>query len=612
MDRRKAFALGQSCLAVLKVEAFFKPASVLVIGPLLNWIFTVWVLGDTPVFNEEMFLSVLSPVRLILTIVLFLAAALWCCYEISCLLHTLYWCRKGERPGLIDILRSSAETLKGLKHISILLAGVYFVLFLPLVHAGYLNSLVSRIDIPRFVVNELKKTTLGSMGILAGRAGYIILFLALALIPPAMFLKRTNFLKAVQQNFYWFRLMQWKDKMKLWGAFFLWIAVEGGIVYLLQGRLIQSQDFNISVLKYLVHSGSFRTGFLYWILLVLIQCVAMALIYQFMFDILDKYEELPELPGIKNTKALGRTVAAAAGGRRALIRTGKKFWNSRKHKKIWAGFAILLIAAVINGYFNEAPLVHKPLAIGHRGCIYEPENTIAAVEKAVSLGADYAEIDVKLSKDGVPVVVHDESLKRLAGISGKVESMTAAELKELTITSNGKQGKIPTFEEMIQAVQGMKNRAGLLVELKPTSDTKEELVRKVIEVVEKNSAQKQCIFMSIDYKSVSLLKEQRPDWWVGYCIFGSAGKIEDAVWDYNIDFLAVEEGVASNRFMERARNSLIPVYIWTSNNYDDMANYLQMGASGITTDMPDLARAEIDKYLEKGRKYYVYEGNPVR
>ena len=186
--------------------------------------------------------------------------------------------------------------------------------------------------------------------------------------------------------------------------------------------------------------------------------------------------------------------------------------------------------------------------------------------------------------------------------------MTAAELKELTITSNGKQGKIPTFEEMIQAVQGMKNRAGLLVELKPTADTKEELVRKVIEAVEKNSAQKQCIFMSIDYKSVSLLKEQRPDWWVGYCIFGSAGKIEDAVWDYNIDFLAVEEGVASNRFMERARNSLIPVYIWTSNNFDDMANYLQRGASGIITDMPDLARAEIDKYLKKNKEYYMYEG----
>ena len=70
----------------------------------------------------------------------------------------------------------------------------------------------------------------------------------------------------------------------------------------------------------------------------------------------------------------------------------------------------------------------------------------------------------------------------------------------------------------------------------------------------------------------------------------------------------------SSRFMERARNSLIPVYIWTSNNFDDMAKYLQMGASGITTDMPDLARAEIDEYMDKNKQYYMYEGkgDPVR
>ena len=72
--------------------------------------------------------------------------------------------------------------------------------------------------------------------------------------------------------------------------------------------------------------------------------------------------------------------------------------------------------------------------------------------------------------------------------------------------------------------------------------------------MEKYSAQKQCIFMSgLDYETVSLLKEQRPDWWVGYCIYGSAGDFDEAVWKYNIDFLAVEEGVVSSRFMERAR-----------------------------------------------------------
>ena len=60
--------------------------------------------------------------------------------------------------------------------------------------------------------------------------------------------------------------------MKIGGAFLLWIAAEGSFVYLFQAKLIQSQDFNISVLKYFVRSQSFRVGFLYWIVLTLLEC----------------------------------------------------------------------------------------------------------------------------------------------------------------------------------------------------------------------------------------------------------------------------------------------------------------------------------------------------
>lgn len=63
--------------------------------------------------------------------------------------------------------------------------------------------------------------------------------------------------------------------------------------------------------------------------------------------------------------------------------------------------------------------------------------------------------------------------------------------------------------------------------------------------------------------------------------------------------------------MERARDSLIPVYIWTSNNFDDMANYLQRGASGIITDMPDLARTEIDEYLKKIKNILCTRGKGI-
>ena len=125
----------------------------------------------------------------------------------------------------------------------------------------------------------------------------------------------------------------------------------------------------------------FIMGFLYWIVLTLLGVWQLALVYLLMFQILDKYQELPVPSEIKNIKALKRTTEMVAGGEgRVLARRGKRFWISRKHKKLWAGLVILLIAVAADGYFSETPLVHQPWAIGHRGCLYEPENTIAAVE----------------------------------------------------------------------------------------------------------------------------------------------------------------------------------------------------------------------------------------
>ena len=609
MDKGKKHVLVRSLTAVLEVEVFFKLLTFFIIGPLLEWIFTTWVFEDMPVFNEKMFLSILTPFNLILTLALFLAAVLWCYYEISCLIYAVYWSGNGKQAGLEEILKGSVRALRGLRHPSVLLAAVYFVLFLPLVHAGYLNSLIPRLEIPRFVIGELRRSDLGNLGIQVIQAGYVVLFLAFVLVPPAMILKQLNFIQAVKQNFLWYRLISWKDRLKLWAVFLLWFFVEIWLMQILQGRLIQSRDFNISILKYFVRSESYRWGLLYWLLLMILLCAVMTLLYLFLFRLLEKYGQLPVIPEPPNdTQVLKQSARTAAGSGKLLIRAVKMFWNSRKHKKLWAGFTFLLIAAAVIGYFNDAPLVHKPWAIGHRGSLYAVENTTKAVEAAADQGADYAEIDVQLSKDGIPVVFHDDTLSRLAGVSKKVGDLTVEELKQQTLVAHDEEGKIPTFEEMIQAALGAEKPVGLLVELKPTQENKEELVRKVIETVETCNAQRQCIFMSLDYESVHMLKEERPEWWVGYCIYGGAGKIEDAVWEYEIDFLAVEEGLASNSFLERARNSWLPVYIWTANNYDDMENYLQMGVSGIITDMPDLARREIDEYRKQHKEYYVYEG----
>src|SRR5882724_3259670 len=78
----------------------------------------------------------------------------------------------------------------------------------------------------------------------------------------------------------------------------------------------------------------------------------------------------------------------------------------------------------------------RPLVIGHRGSsAVAPENTIAAFRRAITDGADGFEFDVRLARDGQPVVIHDGSLQRTARIPGAVAQLTSAQLQKIDVGS---------------------------------------------------------------------------------------------------------------------------------------------------------------------------------
>ena len=147
------------------------------------------------------------------------------------------------------------------------------------------------------------------------------------------------------------------------------------------------------------------------------------------------------------------------------------------------------------------------------------------------------------------------------------------------------------------------NKIGLLIELKGESH---ELVEKVVDIVEKNSFGHKCIFMSLNYKFVIELQKLKPEWWIGYCVFGSVGELNQSILELNIDFLAIEEGQANYNFISKARDYWLPVYIWTANNKKDIKEYLEMGASGIITDQPDKIRGEVDRFIDNYKGSYQF------
>ena len=120
---------------------------------------------------------------------------------------------------------------------------------------------------------------------------------------------------------------------------------------------------------------------------------------------------------------------------------------------------------------RSAPVPRTPeriWVVAHRGnSIHYPENTLAAMRSAFDLGADAVELDIRLSRDGVPVVFHDDTLERTTNGKGPVDKLTVAELKRLDagkwMDDRFAGTRIPTLEEALRETRG---RGSLLLDLK--------------------------------------------------------------------------------------------------------------------------------------------------
>ena len=287
--------------------------------------------------------------------------------------------------------------------------------------------------------------------------------------------------------------------------------------------------------------------------------------------------------------------------RRRLGRLRARWLERWRRRSTRVATGVLGLAVLAWACLGDAPppLVHAPIVIGHRGSIYDTENTLPAFEAAAEYGADYVELDVQLSADGVPVVLHDGNLWRLAGQNLNVAELTAKELCAIGLTPGGFSTEIryiPTLEEVLQWVQADAGRPGLLVELKPSAEDAAALTEAVQALVEAYGLGDRLLFMSQDYPSMAALQQAHPDWRVGYCAYASAGDLDEGIWQYDIDFLAVEESMVSNRLARLAQEAELPLYVWSVYDEDKMLQYLQMGVTGLITDFPDIARRVVDSY----------------
>ncbi|KAB7789430.1 glycerophosphodiester phosphodiesterase family protein [Bifidobacterium cebidarum] len=223
----------------------------------------------------------------------------------------------------------------------------------------------------------------------------------------------------------------------------------------------------------------------------------------------------------------------------------------------------------------------KPLSIAHRGDDSAPENSTHAIANAGANGADYAEVDVRLDADGVPVVFHDRMTGRLAagGRNVPVDSLSTHELQHMHMRQNGENFHVPTLDEAIMAAQHANDHLGLLLDLKTGSAGAGRLTHAVSDVIERRDFAGRVMVMAVNDDAITAMRALHPDWQIGKCV-SPAGHPEVG-WPRDASFVVMRGDRMDEAIVSRANRDNVPIYAGVSANYREGSRCLKMGADGV-------------------------------
>jgi glycerophosphoryl diester phosphodiesterase len=237
--------------------------------------------------------------------------------------------------------------------------------------------------------------------------------------------------------------------------------------------------------------------------------------------------------------------------------------------------------------------------IAHRGASGSaPENTLAAFDLAVRQGADAIELDVRLTSDGVPVVLHDATLDRTTASRGRLDALQFAGLREVdagarftpdrgrTYPFRGAGLRVPALAEVLREFP----RIPILVEVKEPAA--QEAVRRVIL---DHAAAERCLLASEHHAALALFREPRfavaaSGQEIGALYRAALFRRAPQVVPYRA--LSVPERyhglkVPTRRFVAMARALGCPVHVWTVNDPAAATRLWASGVAGIVTNLPD-------------------------
>ncbi len=236
-----------------------------------------------------------------------------------------------------------------------------------------------------------------------------------------------------------------------------------------------------------------------------------------------------------------------------------------------------------------------PKVIGHRGArAYAPENTVVSIETAASLGVEWVELDVKLTKDGIPIIFHDDELGRTTNGTGLVAQTTYEDLRDLDAGSwfgdSFVATRIPTLEEAVDAI--LKHDLGFNMEIKPCPGREKETAEVALDYLSRVwDDPSKILISSFQHVSLEAAMDLAPDWARGLLIDDDIPLLEN--WKELADYLDVKtlnigKKLINQQLVEEVMDLELPLLVYTVND-PMMARAMQkLGVDSFFSDNPDV------------------------
>lgn len=262
--------------------------------------------------------------------------------------------------------------------------------------------------------------------------------------------------------------------------------------------------------------------------------------------------------------------------------------------------SLVAVSAVVGSVTAAAQGMIAPLFAAHRGgALLWAENSLLAFRNALALGADFLELDVHLTRDGEVVVIHDATLERTTTGAGPVRERTLAELGAVRLKDRHgavlEEG-IPTLDQVVALAAA--GRRQLLLEIKTDERRRRypEIEEKVFAVLDRHRFTSFTVVMAFEAATWRRLRELRPDARVAALYSARmlrpadvAAELE-ALRQAGVGFVGLDQARVNADVARQARLAGLTLGVWTVNEREAIARFIDQGVGVVITDRPDLAK----------------------